>query len=95
MEPDRADQYLIDRIRDGSESAWRQLIARYEGRLLAFARVQTPSLADAEDLVQETFVGLCAFMAPVRRRIGAVLMIAGMLFSQLWGYWLYFQRKGS
>ncbi len=63
MEPDRADQYLIDLIREGSESAWRQLIARYEGRLLAFARVQTPSLADAEDLVQETFVGLLQSLA--------------------------------
>ena len=52
-----ADQFLIEQIREGSESAWRQLIDRYTGRLLAFARSRTNSLSDAEDLVQETFVG--------------------------------------
>lgn len=58
MDPGRnADQFLIEQIRDGNESAWRQLIDRYAGRLQAFARARTASLSDAEDLVQETFVG--------------------------------------
>ena len=58
MDPQaNADGFLVEQIRDGSESAWRQLIDRYTGRLLAFARARTHSLADAEDLVQETFVG--------------------------------------
>lgn len=52
-----ADQFLIEQIGKGNQSAWRQLIDRYSGRLLAFARARTPTLADAEDLVQETFVG--------------------------------------
>jgi len=52
-----ADQYLVEQIRSGSESAWRQLIERFSGRLLAFARARTARLSDAEDLVQETFVG--------------------------------------
>ncbi len=52
-----ADQFLAEQIRKGSEPAWRQLIDRYTGRLLAFARARAPSLNDAEDLVQETFVG--------------------------------------
>lgn len=52
-----ADQFLVEQIRKGSEPAWRQLIDRYTGRLLAFARARTSSLSDAEDLVQETFVG--------------------------------------
>lgn len=52
-----ADQFLIEQIREGSELAWRQLIDRYTGRLLAFARTRTVSLSDAEDLVQEAFVG--------------------------------------
>lgn len=52
-----ADQFLVEQIRNGSEPAWRQLIDRYTGRLLAFARARTASLSDAEDLVQETFVG--------------------------------------
>ena len=58
MEPNvDADQFLVEQIREGKEVAWRQLIDRYTGRLLAFARTRTSSLSDAEDLVQETFVG--------------------------------------
>jgi len=57
MTSGHADEFLVEQIRGGDESAWRQLIDRYSGRLLAFARARAPSLSDAEDLVQETFVG--------------------------------------
>jgi RNA polymerase sigma factor (sigma-70 family) len=57
MEPESADQYLVEEIRSGHEAAWRLLVERFNGRLLAFARARTASLSDAEDLVQETFVG--------------------------------------
>ena len=33
-----SDRLLIQNIRRGDKGAWEQLIARYEGRLLAFAR---------------------------------------------------------
>ncbi len=52
-----ADDFLIERIVSGDQDAWRLLIDRYAGRLLAFARARTSSLADAEDLVQEALVG--------------------------------------
>lgn len=52
-----ADQYLVAQVRAGDQSAWRLLIERYSGRLLAFARARTSGLTDAEDLVQETLVG--------------------------------------
>ncbi len=54
---DAGDRFLVTQIRTGDQPAWRQLIERYSGRLLAFARSRTSSLSDAEDLVQETFVG--------------------------------------
>ena len=57
MEPDQADQFLVEQIRQGDQDAWRQLIERYDGRLLAFARARLASSADAEDLVQEAFIG--------------------------------------
>ena len=57
MDSQNADQFLVERIRAGDQEAWRQLIDRYQGRLTAFARMRTASLADAEDLVQEAFVG--------------------------------------
>ncbi|HWP41336.1 MAG TPA: sigma-70 family RNA polymerase sigma factor [Tepidisphaeraceae bacterium] len=52
----QADKYLIDQIRRGSSDGWVQLVARYQGRLLAFARGQLSRKAEAEDLVQETFL---------------------------------------
>ena len=57
MEPASADEFLVEQIRRGGQAAWRQLIERYEGRLLAFARSRTARFADAEDLVQDTFIG--------------------------------------
>ena len=51
-----ADQYLLEHIRQGSGDAWAQLVARYQGRLLAFARSKVRQVSDAEDLVQDTFV---------------------------------------
>ena len=53
----QADQFLVDEIRQGLESAWRQLIERYQGRLLAFARSRLSRGPDADDAVQEAFVG--------------------------------------
>ncbi|MHC4066716.1 MAG: RNA polymerase sigma factor [Planctomycetota bacterium] len=57
MESGGADEFLVEQIRRGDQAAWRQLIERYEGRLLAFARARTARFADAEDLVQEAFIG--------------------------------------
>ena len=57
MQTGGADEFLIEQIRDGDQGAWRRLIERYQGRLLAFARSRTARCSDAEDLVQEAFVG--------------------------------------
>ena len=52
-----ADRLLIDRVRAGDAGAWEALIARYEGRLLAFAHSRLRNRARAEDVVQEAFLG--------------------------------------
>lgn len=52
-----AELDLIRRIRRGDESAWRECIERYEGRLLAFARSRLHDASLAEDVVQDTFLG--------------------------------------
>lgn len=51
-----ADRFLLRGIRQGDANAWRQLVDRYRGRLYAFARSRLGSGADAEDLLQETFM---------------------------------------
>ena len=52
-----ADQLLVDRISQGDEQGWQDLIARYEGRLLAFVESRLRNRASSEDIVQDTFVG--------------------------------------
>jgi RNA polymerase sigma-70 factor (ECF subfamily) len=51
------DRLLIGQIRQGDTRAWDTLIARYEGRLLAFVERRLHDRAASEDVVQETFVG--------------------------------------
>src|SRR6476620_5930590 len=52
-----AERLLIRQVRAGEAPAWRQLIERYEGRLLAFVDSRLRDRAASEDVVQETFVG--------------------------------------
>lgn len=56
-ERSKADTYLIQQIRQGSEDGWSQLVGRYHGRLLAFAKSQLQDKSEADDIVQETFIG--------------------------------------
>ena len=56
-ESSEADRYLLDQIARGNADAWAQLVGRYHGRLLAFARSRLPRGGDAaDDFVQETFL---------------------------------------
>jgi RNA polymerase sigma-70 factor, ECF subfamily len=52
-----SDRFLVQQIRQGDTRAWDDLIARYEGRLLAFVDRRLHDRAASEDVVQETFVG--------------------------------------
>ncbi|MEQ9461600.1 MAG: sigma-70 family RNA polymerase sigma factor [Phycisphaeraceae bacterium] len=52
-----SDRQLLDGVRARDPDAWQQLVDRYHGRLLAFARRHGPRPGDAEDLVQEAFIG--------------------------------------
>ena len=53
-----SDELLIRQIRQRDAEAWRELIARFEGRLLKFVEGRVRNRAAAEDVVQETFIGL-------------------------------------
>jgi RNA polymerase sigma-70 factor (ECF subfamily) len=48
---------LVVEVRRGSEQAWQDLIARYEGRLFAFVDSRLRNRTAAEDIVQDTFLG--------------------------------------
>lgn len=56
------NQLLVQAIRQGKPDAWNNLIAQYEGRLLAFVDSRLSygkggRRAASEDVVQETFIG--------------------------------------
>ncbi len=53
-----ADAFLLEGVQRGDQRAWREVIERYQGRLLSFARRMLAQRDEAEDLVQETFLGL-------------------------------------
>jgi RNA polymerase sigma-70 factor (ECF subfamily) len=51
------DAILIEQVRGGRAEAWAELIARFEGRLLAYVEARLRRRDQAEDVVQETFIG--------------------------------------
>lgn len=69
-EATQAEQYLVDRIRKGDDQAWSELVGRYHGRLLAFAQRQLGQRADAEDVVQDTFVNFIRALGAFRSQCG-------------------------
>ncbi len=52
-----SDDPLVVRIRQGDVGAWEELVAQFEGRLLAYANSRLANRSVAEDIVQETFLG--------------------------------------
>jgi len=56
---EEADRVLLGAVERGDEEAWKQLVDSYSGRLFAFAvRQLGRRRAEAEDLVQDTFLVL-------------------------------------
>lgn len=81
----------IERIREGDQAAWEDLIRRYEGRLLAFAESRIHNRAAAEDIVQDAFIGFLTSLPNYDRR----RPLEGYLFS-ICAYKLtdYLRREG-
>jgi RNA polymerase sigma-70 factor (ECF subfamily) len=56
--PTATDQELVDRARAGDETAFAVLVRRYSPALLRLARMYVASQVAAEDVVQETWLGV-------------------------------------
>jgi RNA polymerase sigma-70 factor (ECF subfamily) len=52
------DAALVERLRRGDEAAFRSLVERHHSVMLRVARVHVPSQAVAEEVVQETWLGV-------------------------------------
>lgn len=79
----QADRYLLDQIRRGDAQAWSQLVGRYQGRLLAFARSRLGNAADAEDVVQETFMGFLRHLPRFREQAALETVLFAILRRRL------------
>jgi len=55
-----ADAALLERLRAGDEAAYAELVERYAVTLLRLVRMYVPSTAVAEEVVQETWMGVLA-----------------------------------
>ncbi len=75
----QADRYLIEQIRQGSSEGWTQLVNRYSGRLVAFARSKVGKAADAEDIVQETFISFLKGLEGYREQASVETYLFGIL----------------
>ncbi|MEZ6081135.1 MAG: RNA polymerase sigma factor [Pirellulaceae bacterium] len=63
-----AEQLLVERVGRRRTQAGEDLIARYEGRLLAFVDSRLRNRAASEDVVQETFIGFLNSLPNYDRR---------------------------
>jgi len=59
---------LIDRARAGSVDAFEQLVINYQDRLYRFLLVRANSRADAEDILQDTFVAVFKYLPGYRKK---------------------------
>jgi len=61
-----SDRLLVHQIKSGgahADSAWHELVSRYEGRLHAYVRRRLRDHATTDDVVQETFIGFLNSLA--------------------------------
>jgi RNA polymerase sigma-70 factor, ECF subfamily len=62
------DATLVARLQAGEQAAFTELVARYSGAVMRLARVYVPSAAVAEEVVQETWVGVLRGLERFERR---------------------------
>jgi RNA polymerase sigma-70 factor (ECF subfamily) len=55
---EQTERVLLEALRAGDEAAFRELVERYHAQLLRVAQIFVPSREIAEEVVQETWVGV-------------------------------------
>ncbi len=76
------DPRLVDALRRGEEAAFVELVERYHPLLLGLARLYVPTRAIAEDVVQETWLGVLKGIDRFESRSSLKTWISGILINQ-------------
>ncbi len=91
--PDKSD--LTKRLKEGDETAFNQLIKQYSSSLLALAKKYVRSQSSAEEVVQETWMGVFQRIAYFEGRSSLKTWIARILIHRAQTYALREQRMIS
>ena len=78
------DKELLEAIRNGETDAWSKLIQQYQGSLLNFAKSRLPQQADAEDVVQNTFISFVRGINDFREESGLHSYLFAILQNQIY-----------
>jgi RNA polymerase sigma-70 factor (ECF subfamily) len=87
------EQTLVQQLQAGDETAFRQLIAAYEERVLNTCLGFVPNLQDAEDLAQDVFVDVFRSIRSFRGDSGLSTWIYRIATNRCLGY-LRQQKRG-
>lgn len=87
-----ADEHLLRLIREQDQDGWAQFVQRYQGRMIAFARAQMNQSSDAEDLVQEAFIGFLRSLETYREESNLESWLFRILRRRIIDH---FRAKGS
>jgi RNA polymerase sigma-70 factor (ECF subfamily) len=89
------DSELVGRAREGDLSAFHELVDRYARSLFALAVSLSGNMADAEDLVQETFSGAFRGLAAFEGRASVKTWLARILMRQAARHFRHARRRQS
>lgn len=78
----RADFRLVDALRNGDETAFASLVERHHAAMLRFARLHVRDRAVAEDVVQETWLGVLKGLDRFEGRSSLKTWIFGILLNR-------------
>src|SRR4051812_10569780 len=77
-----ADMRLLENLRDGHESAFQQLIEMYQSSMIRVAMLYVPTRVLAEEVVQETWIGVLKGMRRFEGRSSLKTWIFSILMNQ-------------
>jgi RNA polymerase sigma-70 factor (ECF subfamily) len=77
-----ADDRLIEALRDGDEASFELLVEQYHGPMVRMARMYVPSREVAEDVVQQTWLGVLRGIDRFEGRSSFRTWLFGILLNQ-------------